>query len=610
MCGIVGYVGGKETADAADVLLAGLRTLEYRGYDSAGLCVAGPEGGTVKSVGDIAALHTALTNRDTALSGSSGIAHTRWATHGIPSEDNAHPHHDMTEKLWLVHNGIIENYQTIKEGLLAQGLTFYSDTDTEVLTKLIGVHYQGDLLAAVRTALLQVRGTYGIAVIHTDAPDVVVTARLGSPIVLGVRDDAHYIASDPSALLPYTKRMVYLEDGDIAVVRADSYQIETMAGEAPERTLEMLEGDSEAVQKDGYEHFMLKEIMEGPQVVKDTLRGRLLKDGAKLGGLEPVLPELTKLTRLTITACGTASYAGLVGKYLLETYARVPVEWELASEYRYKTNLPDAHQALLAITQSGETADTLAAIREAKRLNLLTLGVVNAVGSTIARETDAGVYNHAGPEIAVASTKAFISQLVVMNLITLLVGRAKGMSTETGTAIVTALESLPDILTQVLEQADTIQALAERYANYNHAMFIGRNTHVPIAYEGALKLKEVSYIHAEAYAAGELKHGPIALLEETFPVIALAPQDATYEKMISNIEEVKARQAPILAIGTTGDLQLAGLADDVILVPKVHEAVQPIVSVIPLHLFAYYVGVSKGLNVDRPRNLAKSVTVE
>ena len=610
MCGIVGYVGSEKGADAVDVLLSGLRTLEYRGYDSAGVCVSGPKGGVVKSVGAIMNLEAALHGHGTALAGQSGIAHTRWATHGEPTEYNAHPHSDTTEKIWIVHNGIIENYQELKARLTAAGATFYSQTDTEVLAKLIGSLYQGDILQAVRASLLQVRGAYGIAVMHSDTPDTLVTARLGSPIVIGVSDSAHYVASDPSALLPYTKRMVYLEDGDIAVVRADGYQIETQAGVARLATPETVEGDSTIVQKEGYEHFMLKEIMEGPQVVRDTLRGRLRADTAKLGGLESVLPELTNLTRLTIVGCGTAALAGQVGRYLLEAYARVPVELELASEYRYKTNLPDTHQALLAVTQSGETADTLAAVREAKRLGLLTLGVVNVVGSTIARETDAGVYNHAGPEVAVASTKAFISQLVVMNLMTLLIGRAKDMSAETGAELVAALTQLPDIIATMLKNTDAIQAAATKYAVYEHAMFIGRNTHVPIAYEGALKLKEVSYIHAEAYAAGELKHGPIALLHEHFPVIAVAPQDATYDKMISNIEEVKARKAPVLAIGTEGDTQLAGLVDDVILVPRVHDTIQPIVSVIPLHLFAYYVGVARGNNVDRPRNLAKSVTVE
>jgi len=405
--------------------------------------------------------------------------------------------------------------------------------------------------------------------------------------------------------------MVYLEDGDVAVLSPTEYRVTTVRGATKTVHPETIEGDVAHVQKAGYEHFMLKEIMEGPQVVRDTLRGRVLDDTAKLGGLESVLPELVSLNRLTIAACGTAYLAGAVGRYWLEEHAGLPVEIELASEYRYKTNWPDQNHALLAITQSGETADTLAAVREAKQLGMLTLGVVNVVGSTIARETAAGVYNHAGPEIAVASTKAFISQLTVMSLVTLLLGRARGsMSESEGAELVAALEQLPTQIETVLKTASHVADVAKQYASRQHMMFIGRNAHAPIAAEGALKLKEVSYIHAEAYAAGELKHGPIALLDEQFPVVALAPQDSVYEKMLSNIEEVKARKAPLVVVVTEGDTEAVRLADDVFVVPKVHPLLQPILSVIPLHLLAYYVGVEKGYNVDRPRNLAKSVTVE
>ncbi|MAZ29816.1 glutamine--fructose-6-phosphate transaminase (isomerizing) [bacterium] len=611
MCGIIGVVGETNSTQAVDVLLSGLKALEYRGYDSAGMFVAGPEGGLVKAVGEIVNLEEEVTSKGEAFAGPSGIAHTRWATHGEPTVENAHPHTDMTEQLHIVHNGIIENYQSLKEGLSAQGMQFSTRTDTEVLAKLIGAHYEGDLLKAVRSALTMVRGAYGLAAMHAAHPDEIVVARLGSPIVIGVAEDAHYVASDSSALLPYTKRMVYLDDGDVAHLTATSYHVATLEGTARELAPETIEGDTEAVQKGGFEHFMLKEIMEGPQVVRDTLRGRLLSDNAKLGGLEPLLPEITSLKRLTIAACGTACLAGHTARYWLEEYAGIPVEVELASEYRYKTNWPEKNHALLAITQSGETADTLAAVREAKELGMLTLGVVNVVGSTIARETDAGVYNHAGPEVAVASTKAFISQLVVLALITMLVGReSKHLSRVQSAELVDALTALPKAIETVLKTAEQVKAVAEKYAQYEHMMFIGRHSHAPIAAEGALKLKEISYIHAEAYAAGELKHGPIALLDENFPVLALAPHDSVYEKTVSNIEEVKARKAPLIVVVNKGDTEAARLADDVIEVPKVHPLLQPIISVIPLHLFAYYVGTKKGFNVDRPRNLAKSVTVE
>lgn len=603
-------MGQSGETDAVSVLLSGLTALEYRGYDSAGVFVAGDTGGLVKSVGEIDNLRSAVAGKGAAFAGSTGIAHTRWATHGEPTEENAHPHTDATEQIYLVHNGIIENYQALRSELAAAGIICTSKTDTEVLTKLIGLHYDGDLLAAVRDTLAQVHGAYGLAVVHKDHPEEMIVARLGSPIVIGVGEGSHYVASDSSALLPYTKRMVYLEDGDLARVTTHEYQIES-EGVARERTAELVDETVTEVQKGGYEHFMLKEIMDGPQVIIDTLRGRLLEDTAKLGGLEAVLPEILNLNRLTIAACGTAYLAGATGRYWLEAYAGIPVEIELASEYRYKTNWPDSRQALLAVTQSGETADTLAALREAKRLHMLTFGIVNVVGSTIARESDAGVYNHAGPEVAVASTKAFVSQLTVLSLVTLLLGRANNrISSTDGAGIVVALRALPQQIAQVLKQADAIQAIAARYTEYQHMMFIGRHAHAPIAAEGALKLKEISYIHAEGYAAGELKHGPIALLDSSFPVVAIAPQDAVYDKMVSNIEEVKARQAPVLAVVTEGDTIVSELADDVFVVPKVHPLLQPIISVIPLHLFAYYVGTAKGFNVDRPRNLAKSVTVE
>lgn len=604
MCGIFGYVG---TRTAEPILVEGLRTLEYRGYDSAGIFV--PGFGAVKAVGPIDNLAKAIT---TTVPGTSGIAHTRWATHGEPTMQNAHPHTDMSRTVWLVHNGIIENYREIKEGLIAQGITFESQTDTEVLAKLVGTLFVGDLQKAVTQALAMVRGTYGLAVMSEKNPGEIVVARMGSPIVLGIGTDGYFVSSDPSALLAHTKDVVYLDDGEIAVITKEGYSVSSLTGEKLEKTPEKVEWDFESVQKGGYEHFMLKEIFEAPEVIRNTIRGRLLMDKgrAKLGGLETVLRELSTLNRLQIVGCGSAYYAGLVGRYLLEEYAGLPTDVELASEYRYKRNIPDKKSAVLAVSQSGETADTLASIRSAKEKGLLTLGIINAVGSTIARETKAGVYNHAGPEIAVASTKAFISQLTVFVLLTLLIGRERGMSQKEGIEIAEALESLPETLSQILEQAPHIKEIAEKYAYSKDAIFIGRKFQTPIAYEGSLKLKEVAYIHAEAYAGGELKHGPIAMLDAEFPIIALVPQDDVYEKMISNIEEVRARKAPVLAFATVGDSHVANLASDVIYLPKVHPIVQPIVSTVPLHLFAYYVGVAKGLNVDRPRNLAKSVTVE
>ena len=604
MCGIFGYVGSKT---AAPVLLDGLRTLEYRGYDSAGIFVPGSE--PVRSVGPIDNLAKKV---PAAISGTSGIAHTRWATHGAPTEANAHPHLDMSDAIALVHNGIIENYRELREGLVTQGIIFNSDTDSEVLAKLIGTVYRGDLLQAVREALRVVRGTYGIAVMHAKNPDEIIVARMGSPIVLGLGIDENLVASDPSALLAHTKDVIFLNDGECAVVRKGSYQVLTIEGKKLNKLPEKVEWDVESVQKQGYEHFMLKEIYEAPEVIENTIRGRLLveKGRAKLGGLEGKLNTLVGLNRVTIVGCGSAYYAGQIGRYLFEEYANLPTEVELGSEYRYKKNLPDKRNAVLAITQSGETADTLASVREAKRLGLLTIGVVNTVGSTIARETDVGVYNHAGPEIAVASTKAFISQLTVLTLMTLLLGRERGLSLEEGQKIARGLIELPGVLRDMLADTSHIKAVATRYAKYSNAMFIGRKLHTPIAYEGSLKLKEVTYTHAEAYAGGELKHGSIALLDEHFPVVALVPEDDVYEKMISNIEEVRARKAPVLAIATEGDRQIDALADDVLFVPKVHPILQPIVSTIPLQLLAYYVGVEKGLNVDRPRNLAKSVTVE
>jgi glucosamine--fructose-6-phosphate aminotransferase (isomerizing) len=564
----------------------------------------------IKAVGPIANLAELVPEN---FPGTTGIAHTRWATHGAPTKANAHPHTGAEGSIAIVHNGIIENFRELKEGLLAQGIIFTSETDTEVLAKLIGSLYSGDLKKAVQAALKRVRGTYGLIAASEADPHQVIVARMGSPVVLGLSDEGNFVSSDPSALLQYTKNVVYLEDGDMAVVTLDSYTISTIAGAAVTRVPETVDWDVESIQKQGYEHFMLKEINEAAEVIKNTTRGRMItKEGkVKLGGLEVVLDQIKGLDRLIIVGCGSAYYAAEVGRYMLEEYAGIPVEVEFGSEYRYKNNLQTGKTAVLAITQSGETADTLASIRKAKAAGLLTLGIVNTVGSTIARETDAGVHNHAGPEIAVASTKAFLSQLAVLVLLTVLIGRENGSLPKVeATTILTGLQKLPAVIDAYLKDVRDIDLIAKKYANYSNAMFIGRKFHAPIADEGALKLKEVTYIHAEAYAGGELKHGSIALLDKHFPVIAIAPQDDVYAKMVSNIEEAKARSAPTLVIATKGDITMKEVADDVLYIPKVHPILQPIITTIPLQLLAYKIGIEKGLNVDRPRNLAKSVTVE
>ncbi len=604
MCGIFGYTGSRT---AEPLLIKGLRALEYRGYDSAGIYI--PSHGAVKAVGPIDNLASKITDH---ASGSSGIAHTRWATHGAPTETNAHPHQDASGEIWAVHNGIIENFRDLKEELEMSGLTFASETDSEVLTKLIGSLYTGSLTDAVCEALKRVRGTYGLAVVHTSNPDEIVVARMGSPIVIGVCSDGNFIASDASAILEHTKDVIYLDDGEIAVVSKDEYSIATLDGVKKDKVPERIPWEADAIQKGGYEHFLLKEIMEIPETIQSTIRGRLVtKVGkAKLGGLEGLKQELSELRRLVVVGCGSATYAGMVGKYMLEEYANMPVDVELGSEFRYREISSNGGAALLAVTQSGETADTLASLRKGKEMGMTTLGMVNAVGSTIARESDAGIYNHAGPEISVASTKAFVSQLSAFVLLTLFLGRERGLELKDGVEIATALENIPREIRKILVQNESIQDIAKKYAKYRDFMYIGRGYHAPIAYEASLKLKEVTYIHAEAYAGGELKHGPIAMLDENFPVVAFVPEDEVFEKMVSNIEEVRARNVPVIAVTTEGVKGIEHIADDVIYVPKVHKIVQPILSVIPMQLFAYYVGIEKGLNVDRPRNLAKSVTVE
>lgn len=603
MCGIVGYIGQKP---AFPVLLSGLKRLEYRGYDSFGFCVLNGKDSPFlyKKVGKISESEKELL--DLKVEGNIGQAHTRWATTGAVTEKNAHPHFDCVQNIFLVHNGIIENYQEIKNALIKEGHKFNSETDTEVLVHLIEKYFQGNLEEAVRKALKEIRGTYGIAVISKKDPRKIVAARLSSPLILGINSEEFLVASDASALITRTRQIINLDDNEIAVLKPDNFFI------LKEKPFETIEWTLEEAEKGGYPHFMLKEIMEQSESLKNSQRGRVIIETgqAKLGGLESVKEKLRKIERLIIVACGTAYHAGLVGEYMLEEYARIPVEVEIASEFRYKKPILDKKTAVLAISQSGETADTLAAIKEAKEKGIMTLGIVNVVGSSIVRETQAGVYNHAGPEIGVASTKAFTSQLEVLALWTLFLGRQREMSLVIGQRIAKEISKIPDLLKEVLKNSSQSEKLAKEYRDFNNFLFMGRKYNFPVALESALKLKEIAYINAQGYGAGEMKHGPIALIDENFPTIAICPSDSVYDKMVSNIEEIKARKGKVIAIATEGNEEIKNLVDDVIYIPKTLEMLTPILSVIPLQLFAYYAGVLRGCDVDKPRNLAKSVTVE
>jgi glucosamine--fructose-6-phosphate aminotransferase (isomerizing) len=608
MCGIVGYIGKNNTENT---LLESLKRLEYRGYDSAGLAIV--ENGKLRSekaLGKIVNLESKLSKN--IIKGTVGICHTRWATHGKPTEKNAHPHFSCDGKIAVVHNGIIENYQHLRDDLKKKGHKFVSETDSEVLAHLVKDFYDGNLLKAVQKALRCTEGTYGIAVVSSENPEEIIAARKGSPLILGIGDGENYIASDVSAILGYTKQVVYLNDGEIARVTKDKFEITDTYNKKLKSDVCEVEWSLEESQKGGHETFMIKEILEQPDVIKNSTRGRLiLEEGlVKLGGLESVEEKLKKIDRIIILACGTARYAGLIGEYMLEEYAEIPVEVDFASEFRYRKPVINEKTAVIAVSQSGETADTIAAIREAKRKGALTLGIVNVVGSTIARETDAGVYNHAGPEIAVASTKAFTSQVTVLALLTVMLGRQRNMSLVMGQRIVKEIEFLPKKVDKILKQKNDIKKLAEKYSKYQNFMYLGRKYCFPLAEEGALKLKEVTYINAIGLASGEMKHGSIALIDKTFPVFAIAPEDSVYEKNISNIEEIRAKQGHIIAITTEGNKGIKKLADDIVYIPKTLEMLTPILAVAPLQLFAYYVAGYKKLDVDKPRNLAKSVTVE
>ncbi len=609
MCGIVGYIG---KSGAVPILMEGLIRLEYRGYDSAGIAIISNRSMLIKKkAGRVGALVEPVM-KGLDPSATIGIAHTRWATHGEPTDVNAHPHIDCNCKIAIAHNGIIENYAALKRLLRDKGHVFRTETDSEVLAHLIEENYKGDLLEAVRFALSQVEGTYGMVVLSAENPRQLVAARNGSPLVLGFGDNEYIVASDVAAILRHTNQVVYLNDGEIALVTDDGVQLTTLQMETVEPKVHEVTWTLEQIEKGGYDHFMLKEICEQPQTLQDAYRGRLdlTECTAKLGGLAEYLAELQKVKRIILTGCGTAWHAALIGEYMVEEIAEVPVEVEYASELRYRSPLVDDGSILIAISQSGETADTLAAMRETKRRGTPTFGIVNVVGSTIARESDAGVYIHAGPEIGVASTKAFTSQVMAMALVSLLLGRMRSLSLEEGKDFIDALRKIPSQVASILDKKEEIDKLASHYHHVNNFLFLGRGYNFPVALEGALKMKEISYIHAEGYPAAEMKHGPIALIDDNMPVVFIAIRDGVYEKILSNIAEVKARRGKVIAVANEGDTEIGENADHVIYVPSTLPALSPLLTIIPLQLLAYYVAVKRGCDIDKPRNLAKSVTVE
>lgn len=619
MCGIVGYIGKKSTVGAG---LDCLRQLEYRGYDSAGAAFIDVRSGKVvayKAVGPVANLeeriHSAYRGHGAFRATRLAIYHTRWATHGNVTETNAHPHTDCKKEIWLAHNGIVENYRDLKDALIKEGHQFRSETDTEVIAHLIEEIKKTKRCRfeeAVRFALHEIRGTYGIVAFDARNPEVLVAARNFSPLLLGAGENEYIVASDASAIIRRTTRVIYLDDGEIAVLTPSRHVIYDLGRKERIKPLQEINWSREAAQKGGHPHFMAKEMSEEPEAIVNSLRGRIREEEglANLGGLRAVEDRLRHARRIILSACGTAYYAACVGKYMLEEYAGIPAEVDVASEFRYRKPIFRDDDVFCAISQSGETADTLAALREAKEKGVLTIGIVNVVGSTIARTTDAGVYQHIGPEIGVASTKAFTSQVAVLALLTLLLGRQRQMSIVMGKRIAGELVKIPALMECLTAQGERIKALAKAYQPYQNFLYLGRKYNLPVAYEGALKLKEISYVHAEGYGAGEMKHGPLAMIDEQFPSVCIAPQDSVYEKMISNIEEIKARKGPVIAIATEGDKKISALANDVFYIPKTLEMLTPLLSVVPLQFFAYHFGVMRGYDVDKPRNLAKSVTVE
>ncbi|MDD3802995.1 MAG: glutamine--fructose-6-phosphate transaminase (isomerizing) [bacterium] len=612
MCGIVGYIGVK---DSLNVLIDGLKRLEYRGYDSSGVSLLCKETGnikTIKKAGKIKDLEDEF-KKNKPCKSHAGIAHTRWATHGEPNDVNAHPHGDCFNKISIVHNGIIENYRSLKNYLAGKGHKFVSETDTEVLAHLIEHFYRKDLIDAVKKALLRVEGTYGIVVISSDHPDMLVAARKGSPLVIGRSDNEMFIASDASAIIAHTNQVLYMQDEDVAVLTKNDIELSKVeSAKSIDPEFVEIEMTLSQIEKGGYDHFMLKEIFEQPESLRDTEVGRLDKENgtARLNGIKDYFKKLLDADRIVITACGTSWHASLIGKSLIETYTGIPVEVDYASEFRYRNPIITERTVVIVVSQSGETADTLAALREAKSKGASVLGICNVVGSSIARETDAGIYTHAGPEIGVASTKAFTAQVMAFALLAIGLGRKKLLSFEQGLSLINELEKIPGKVNEILHDKNKIESICRKTYKKKNFLYLGRGFNFPVALEGALKLKEISYIHAEGYPAAEMKHGPIALIDENMPALVIALKDSIYEKIISNIKEIKARKGYVIAIANKGDKEIKDIADDVIYIPETKEEFSPILSIIPLQLIAYKIAVMRGLDVDMPRNLAKSVTVE
>jgi glutamine---fructose-6-phosphate transaminase (isomerizing) len=612
MCGIVGYIGKR---NSLPIIIEGLKRLEYRGYDSAGVSIINDKDEIIsfKQAGKVNKLEEALDVDK--FQGNIGIGHTRWATHGVPNDTNAHPHYDMDKNIMIVHNGIIENYKLIKNRLIEEKYTFTTDTDTEILANLINYHHKNtnDFETAVRLALLEVEGTYGIACLCAKEPDKILVARKGSPLMLGIGNEEILVASDASAIINHTKNVIYLEDGEMAALERGSFHLKTIEDKDIYRNIEVLDFLLDDIEKGGYDHFMLKEICEQPDTIQNTYRGRInFETGvAKLGGLDSIAEKLFKAKRIIITACGTAWHAGLVGEYMLEHYCRIPVEVEYASEFRYRRPIISTDDVVILISQSGETADTLAALREAKKFGATTIGIVNVIGSTIAREVDAGTYVHAGAEIGVASTKAFTCQVMSLALITLMIANEKKtVSHHDLIKLAKELKQIPEKIARMVGMKDSYKEVAMKFKDAKNFLYLGRGFNFPVALEGALKLKEISYIHAEGYPAAEMKHGPIALIDENMPVVFIAPKDRTYDKIISSIMEVKARNGVIIAIASEGDDNINSYSDFVLRVPKTAALFAPIINIIPLQFLSYYIAAARGCNVDQPRNLAKSVTVE
>ncbi|NTW54161.1 MAG: glutamine--fructose-6-phosphate transaminase (isomerizing) [Chlorobaculum sp.] len=614
MCGIIGYIGKRE---AAPLLLNGLKRLEYRGYDSAGIAVVNGSLQMLKQKGSVSNLEELMNVSGTVLVGGTiGIAHTRWATHGDPSDRNAHPHMNISDDIALIHNGIIENYSTLKQELMADGYVFESDTDSEVLVHLIDRIWKTDpalgLEGSVRQALRHVEGAYGICVVSSREPDKIVVARKGSPLVIGLGDGEYFVASDAAPIVEHTNKVVYLSDGEMAVVTRDRYTVKTIENVEQQKKITELDFSLEKIEKGGYEHFMLKEIFEQPEVMRDVMRGRVRVDEGMvhLGGIHDYLDRLKQAKRIVICACGTSWHSALIGEYLIEEFARIPVEVDYASEFRYRNPIVSSDDVVIVISQSGETADTLAALRLAKEKGAMVMGICNVVGSTIARETLCGMYTHAGPEVGVASTKAFTAQVIVLFMLAIAMSKGRTMSHEEIHLNLRELVEIPEKVARILEQNDAIKEIAVKLKDARNVLYLGRGYNFPVALEGALKLKEISYIHAEGYPAAEMKHGPIALIDEDMPVIFIATRDNTYTKILSNIEEVRSRKGRVIAIASEGDREIERLTKDVIYIPQASAPVLPLLTVIPLQLLAYHVATLRECNVDRPRNLAKSVTVE